>query len=227
MKMIQIKDIWKVYEVGDQKIEALRSVNLGIERGSFVSIVGHSGSGKTTLLSVLGGLTKPTQGSVFIDGVDIWGLPDKELSALRNERLGFIFQFSSRLPTLRVIDNVSLPVIFSKQMNGKGRKDVHGYAAEILSILGLSHKLNAFPSELSGGQQRRVAIARAFINRPSIIVADEPTGDLDAQSESEVMEFFSRINEQEKTTFLLVTHNLDLAKMTDRVFHMRDGILID
>ncbi len=227
MKMIQIKDIWKVYEVGDQKIEALRSVNLGIERGSFVSIVGHSGSGKTTLLSVLGGLTKPTQGSVFIDGVDIWGLPDKELSALRNERIGFIFQFSSLLPTLRVIDNVSLPVIFSKQMNGKGRKDVHGYAAEILSILGLSHKLNAFPSELSGGQQRRVAIARAFINRPSIIVADEPTGDLDAQSESEVMEFFSRINEQEKTTFLLVTHNLDLAKMTDRVFHMRDGILID
>ena len=227
MKMIQIKDIWKVYEVGDQKIEALRSVNLGIERGSFVSIVGHSGSGKTTLLSVLGGLTKPTQGSVFIDGVDIWGLPDKELSALRNERLGFIFQFSSLLPTLRVIDNVSLPVIFSKQMNGKGRKDVHGYAAEILSILGLSHKLNAFPSELSGGQQRRVAIARAFINRPSIIVADEPTGDLDAQSESEVMEFFSRINEQEKTTFLLVTHNLDLAKMTDRVFHMRDGVLID
>ncbi|MFO0754494.1 MAG: ABC transporter ATP-binding protein [Thermodesulfovibrionales bacterium] len=225
--MIRIRDIWKVYDVGDQKIEALRSVNLDIERGSFVSIVGHSGSGKTTLLSVLGGLTKPTKGSVLIDGIDIWGLDDKELSSLRNERIGFIFQFASLLPTLRVIDNVSLPIIFSRRMNGRGRKDIYGHAGEILSTLGLSHKLNAFPSELSGGQQRRVAIARAFINRPSIIVADEPTGDLDAQNEAEVMEFFSRINEQEKTTFLMVTHNLDLAKMTDRVFHMRDGVVLD
>ncbi|MBZ0155067.1 MAG: ABC transporter ATP-binding protein [Alphaproteobacteria bacterium] len=225
--MIQIRDIWKVYDVGDQKIEALRSVTLEIERGSFVSIVGHSGSGKTTLLSVLGGLTKPTRGSVLIEGIDIWGLDDKELSSFRNEKIGFIFQFASLLPTLRVIDNVSLPIIFSSRMNGRGRRDVYAYAGEILSTLGLSHKLNAFPSELSGGQQRRVAIARAFINRPSIIVADEPTGDLDAQNEAEVMEFFSRVNEQEKTTFLLVTHNLDLAKMTDRVFHMRDGVLLD
>lgn len=224
--MIEIKDIWKIYEVGDQKIEALRSVHLDVEKGSFISIVGHSGSGKTTLLSIIGGLTKPTRGAVSIGGIDVWSLNDRDLSALRNEKIGFIFQFASLIPTLRVIDNVSLPIIFEKRMKGKDRKKVYEYAKELLSALGLSHKLQSFPSELSGGQQRRVSIARAFINKPSIIVADEPTGDLDTQNESDVMEFFSKINEQEHTTFLLVTHNLDLAGMTDKVYHMKDGTLL-
>ena len=219
--MLVMRDIWKVYDIGGEKLEALRSVNLEVERGSFISIVGHSGSGKTTLLSVIGGLTEPTKGNVSIDGEDVWKLDDAGLSALRNEKIGFIFQFASLIPTLRVVDNVALPVIFHKG----NHKDVYARAREILSILGLSEKLNSFPSELSGGQQRRVAIARAFTNRPSIVLADEPTGDLDAQSESEVMEFFSEINEKEKTTFLLVTHNMDLAGMTDRTYRMRDGIL--
>lgn len=223
--MIEIKDIWKIYEVGDQKIEALRSVHLNVEKGSFISIVGHSGSGKTTLLSIIGGLTKPTRGAVSIDGIDVWSLNDGDLSALRNEKIGFIFQFASLIPTLRVIDNVSLPIIFEKRMKGKDRKKVFEYAKELLTTLGLSHKVQSFPSELSGGQQRRVSIARAFINKPSIIVADEPTGDLDMQNESEVMEFFSKINEQDHTTFILVTHNLDLAGMTDKVYHMKDGTL--
>lgn len=221
--MMVINDIWKIYDIGGDKLEALKSVNLEIEKGSFISIVGHSGSGKTTLLSVIGGLTEPTRGKVFIDGTDIWKLGDEGLSALRNEKIGFIFQFASLIPTLRVIDNVSLPAIFHKG----NHRDVYARAEEILSVLGLSRKLNAFPSELSGGQQRRVAIARAFINRPAVILADEPTGDLDAQSESEVMEFFSDINEKEKTTFLLVTHSMELAGMTDRVYTMRDGILSD
>lgn len=224
--MIEVKDIWKIYEVGDQKIEALRSVHLDVEKGSFISIVGHSGSGKTTLLSIIGGLTKPTRGAVSIGGIDVWSLNDRDLSALRNEKIGFIFQFASLIPTLRVIDNVSLPIIFEKRMKGKDGKKVYEYAKELLSALGLSHKLQSFPSELSGGQQRRVSIARAFINKPSIIVADEPTGDLDTQNESDVMEFFSKINEQEHTTFLLVTHNLDLAGMTDKVYHMKDGALL-
>lgn len=220
--MIDVNDVWKVYDVGGEKIEALKSVNLKIEKGSFVSIVGHSGSGKTTLLSVLGGLTKPTRGSVHIDGTDIWSLNDRELSSMRNRKIGFIFQFSSLIPTLRAIDNVALPVIYA---NGRetDRKGVYAYAAELLSTLGLSHKLHAYPSELSGGQQRRVSIARAFINRPSIIVADEPTGDLDQQSEGEVMDFFSQTNERDQTTFLLVTHSLALARMTDMVHTMKDG----
>jgi len=223
--MIDIHDIWKVYDVGGQKIEALKSVNLTIEKGSFISIVGHSGSGKTTLLSVLGGLTKPSKGSVRIDGTDIWNLNDRGLSSLRNEKIGFIFQFSSLIPTLRAIDNVVLPVIYANGIKKNDRSVVYEYAEELLSTLGLAHKLQSFPSELSGGQQRRVSIARAFINRPTIILADEPTGDLDTQSEEEVMEFFSRINEQDHTTFLLVTHNLALARMTDKVHTMKDGML--
>lgn len=224
--MIEIKDIWKIYQVGDQQIEALKAVNLKIEKGSFISIVGHSGSGKTTLLSILGGLTKPSRGSVHIDGIDVWTLNDRELSALRNQKIGFIFQFSSLIPTLCAIDNVSLPVIYGNRVMKKDREKVYEYAEELLSTLGLTHKLSAFPSELSGGQQRRVAIARAFINKPAIIVADEPTGDLDMQSESDVMEFFSKINEEYQTTFLLVTHNLALARMTDKVHSMKDGMLI-
>ncbi|OGW38029.1 MAG: hypothetical protein A2010_10910 [Nitrospirae bacterium GWD2_57_9] len=223
--MIDINDVWKIYDVGGEKIEALKSVNLQIEIGSFISIVGHSGSGKTTLLSILGGLTKPSRGSVKIDGTEIWNLNDRQLSAMRNRKIGFIFQFSSLIPTLRAIDNVALPVIYANGHGKTSRKETYEYAAELLSTLGLGRKLQSFPSELSGGQQRRVSIARAFINRPTIIVADEPTGDLDAQSEGEVMEFFSRINEQDKTTFLLVTHNLALARMTDKVHSMKDGML--
>ncbi len=224
--LIDINNVWKIYDVGGEKIEALKSVSLKIERGSFISIVGHSGSGKTTLLSILGGLTKPSRGSVHIDGTDIWNLNDRELSSMRNRKIGFIFQFSSLIPTLRAIDNVALPVIYANGGGKANRKQIYEYAAELLSTLGLSNKLKSFPSELSGGQQRRVSIARAFINRPSIIVADEPTGDLDTQSEGEVMEFFSRINEQDQTTFLLVTHNLALARMTDKVHSMKEGMLI-
>ncbi len=224
--MIDIDDVWKIYDVGEEKIEALRSVSLKIEKGSFVSIVGHSGSGKTTLLSILGGLTKPTKGRVLIEGIDIWTMNDRKLSALRNEKIGFIFQFSSLIPTLRAIDNVALPVIYRNGGRRADRKEIYAHAEELLTTLGLSRKLQAFPSELSGGQQRRVSIARAFINRPAIIVADEPTGDLDTQSEGEVMEFFSRINEQDNTTFLLVTHNLALARMTDKVHSMKDGRII-
>jgi ABC-type lipoprotein export system ATPase subunit len=224
--ILTVKDVWKVYEIGEQRIEALKSVNLEIEKGSFVSIVGHSGSGKTTLLSVVGGLTEPSQGSVLIDGTEVWKLKDAGLSALRNEKIGFIFQFASLIPTLRVIDNVALPVIFNEFTREK-RKDIYRRAEEVLTTLGLSTKLQSFPSELSGGQQRRVAIARAFTNRPTLVLADEPTGDLDAQSESEVMDFFSEVNEKEQTTFVLVTHSLDLAGMTDRTFRMRDGVLMN
>lgn len=221
--VITIQDIWKVYDIGDQKVEALHAVNLDVARGDFISIVGHSGSGKTTLLSVIGGLTEPTRGKIHLDGTDVWSLRDAELSVLRNRKIGFIFQFASLIPTLQAIDNVALPVLF----NGGNKKGIYDRAEDILTTLGLSKKINSFPSELSGGQQRRVAIARAFINKPDIILADEPTGDLDTQSEAEVMEFFACINKKEHTTFLLVTHSQTLAGMTDRAYRMKDGVLLE
>jgi ABC-type lipoprotein export system ATPase subunit len=222
---ISIQDVWKIYDIGGQKIEALKSVNMEIEAGSFVSIVGHSGSGKTTLLSTTGGLTEPSKGKVYIAGVNIWALNDKGLSGIRNKRMGFIFQFASLIPTLRAIDNIVLPVIFSQNGPRLDKKKIYERAEEMLSLLGLETKLNSYPQELSGGQQRRVAIARAFINRPAIVLADEPTGDLDAVSESEVMGFFHRINREEGITFVMVTHNLYLASLTSRTYTMKDGIL--
>jgi len=159
--MITINELWKVYEVGEQKIEAIRDVNLEVETGEFVSIVGHSGCGKSTFLSMLGGLTEPTKGSILIDDKNIWELNDIEISHLRNKKIGFIFQFASLIPTLKTIENVVLPIIFNA--GTRNRKELYERAGELLNRLGLSEKIDAYPSEISGGQQRRVAIARAFI----------------------------------------------------------------
>lgn len=221
--MITIKELWKVYEVSDQRIEAVRNINLEVKRGEFVAIVGHSGCGKSTFLSMLGGLTEPTNGNIVIDNVDIWMLNDARISDLRNKKIGFIFQFSSLIPTLKTIDNVILPVMFNSAV--RDRKEIYERAETLLRNLGLSERVNAYPSELSGGQQRRVAITRAFINNPKIILADEPTGDLDEQSERDVMDFFLEINKKEEVTFIMVTHNLSLAKETNRVLYMKEGII--
>jgi ABC-type lipoprotein export system ATPase subunit len=218
--MIVTENLCKVYKVGDAEIEAVREVNLKIKKGEFVSIVGHSGCGKTTLLSLIGGLIKPTYGSVFINGIDIWSLSEDELSSLRNEEIGFIFQFASLIPTLNAIENVMLPSTFREERKG----DVYK-AEELLSLVGLSHRMNYYPSQLSGGEQRRVAIARALMNSPDIILADEPTGDLDEETEKEVMKLFLKINKEFDTTFLLVTHNSELAKQANRMLVMRHGII--
>jgi ABC-type lipoprotein export system ATPase subunit len=212
----------KVYRIGDQEIEAVRSVDIGIERGKFVSIVGHSGSGKTTLLSMIGGLTRPTHGKVYIDDIDIWSMSDEELSELRNKKIGFIFQFSSLIPTLNALENVMLPVAFGKGV----AEGVEARAVELLELVGLENRINSMPSQLSGGEQRRVAIARALINDPDIILADEPTGDLDRDTEEEVMELFLKINRDFGKTFVMVTHNPELAERTDVTLRMENGSII-
>jgi putative ABC transport system ATP-binding protein/lipoprotein-releasing system ATP-binding protein len=218
--MIEAKGLTKRYFIGSEEIRAVDNVSLSIKKGEFVSIVGHSGSGKTTLLSLLGGLTRPDSGSIHIDGIDILSLKDNELSEYRNEKVSFIYQFSSLIPTLTALENVILPTIFSKKKIGGNLIDK---AKELLSLVGLKDKFNAYPSQLSGGQQRRVAIARAFINDPELVLADEPTGDLDEDTEKEVMDLFERFNREMGITFILVTHNRELAKGAKRRFQMISG----
>lgn len=218
--IIELNDLWRIYQIGDQAIEAVRGVSLKVESGEFVSIVGHSGSGKSTLLSMIGGLAKPTRGSVLIDGVDLWSRDDDYRSAVRNKKLGFVFQFASLIPTLTAIDNVVLPHMF----NGAGAEPAaYEDAQQLLVRVGLSDKLGAYPNELSGGQQRRVAIARALVNRPVVILADEPTGDLDEQTETEVMDVLLKSAREYRAAFLIVTHNRTIAQSADRTLQLRNG----
>jgi len=219
--MIEIENLIKTYRTGQDVINAVDGVNMNIEAGDFASIMGHSGSGKSTLLSLIGGLTKPDSGKVQVGKADIWSISDDSLSALRNDRIGFIYQFSSLMPTLNVIENILLPAVFSR----KRKEDKLIYAKELLQMFGIADKEKAYPSELSGGQQRRVAIARAFINRPKLILADEPTGDLDEETESEVMRLFQQINKEEGTTLVIVTHSSDIAGLAGKKYRMTNGQL--
>ncbi|RMG02144.1 MAG: ABC transporter ATP-binding protein, partial [Nitrospirae bacterium] len=181
--MIEVLNLTKTYRIDSEVIKAVDNVSFTIGDGEFISILGHSGSGKTTLLSLIGGLTRPDSGTVRIDGTDIWQIPDDELALLRNRKINFIYQFSSLVPTLNVVENVLLPTAFSKERSGKE----YDFALELLEMVGIADKEKAYPAQLSGGQQRRAAIARAFVNNPSIILADEPTGDLDEETEAEIM----------------------------------------
>lgn len=219
MVQIELSDISKVYTVGDQTIRAVDGVSLKIEKGDFLSIVGHSGSGKTTLLSIIGGIIRPTSGRVLYDGADICTLDDDRLSAYRNSKIGFMFQFASLLPILTARENVLLPGLFGPSGRAVDRKK----AEEYLSIVGLGDKIEAYPSQLSGGQQRRVAIARALMNGPEVILADEPTGDLDEETEAEIMDLFKRLNSENKVTFIFITHNLSLARQAQKQMRMGQG----
>lgn len=218
-KVIVLQHLTKSYEDRGKIIKAVDGLNMEVKRGEFISIVGPSGCGKTTLLSLISGLIRPTKGTVFVDGVDIWTLTESELSLLRNKRIGFVFQFASLIPTLNAIENVMLPSAFGVNQ----KKDVFNRAKELMDLVGLSQRIDSYPSQLSGGEQRRVAIARALINSPDIILADEPTGDLDEVTQGEVMKLFVKINKEFGTTFLLVTHNTELTKQTDRKLTMRHG----
>ncbi|MBW6520202.1 MAG: ABC transporter ATP-binding protein [Desulfoarculaceae bacterium] len=219
--MIECRELTKTYLVEKKPVFAVDNVNLSISRGEFVVILGHSGSGKTTLLSLIGGLTTPDRGQVLVDGEENWQQSDNDLSTMRNSRIGFIFQFASLIPTLTVMENILLPMTFS--LNPAGNRAM---AREILAEVGLADRENSFPSQLSGGQQRRVAIARSFINQPDIILADEPTGDLDEETERDILDLFSRYNAK-GTTFVVVTHNSNLAATQKgaRVFSMSQGVL--
>jgi ABC-type lipoprotein export system ATPase subunit len=221
--VIEINGLDKAYDVDGQTLKAVDSVSFTIDNGEMVSIIGHSGSGKTTLLSLIGGLTRPNAGSVVIDNVNIWSMDDDSLSAFRNKKISFIYQFSSLIPTLTAFENVMLPTAF-----GEYSADTAEYAKELLEIVGLKDKLNSYPSHLSGGQQRRVAIARAFINRPEIVLADEPTGDLDEETEEEIINLFRRMNKERNITFVIVTHNKEVAaSATTRKLKMSYGKLSD
>ena len=217
--MIEAQGITKRYRDGAGILSAVKDVSIRINQGEFVLILGRSGSGKSTLLSMLGGLTKPDEGRVVFDGEDLWALPDSRISRLRADKLGFIFQFSGLIPTLTALDNVMVPSLFSKNPGKCAER-----AVEVLTTFGLSEKLNSYPSQLSGGELKRVAIARSMINNPSVILADEPTGDLDVNTEKTIMEYILRIHREGKT-IVMVTHNPALCQYSDKVFRVEDGIL--
>jgi putative ABC transport system ATP-binding protein/lipoprotein-releasing system ATP-binding protein len=219
--MIQCEQLTKSYVADDNIVQAVDHVDLNIARHDFAVILGHSGSGKTTLLSLIGGLTSPDSGAIRIHGRDHRGAGDRYLSALRNKTIGFIFQFASLIPTLTALENLLLPLSF-----GAGAGDGKERALALLDQVGLADKANVYPSQLSGGQQRRIAIARAFINDPEIILADEPTGDLDEDTENDILGMFRCFHEQ-GTTFVVVTHNVALADSQHecRVLHMKNGRL--
>jgi ABC-type lipoprotein export system ATPase subunit len=222
--MIDLKKITKVYTLNQElTVRAVVEVDLQVAEGEFLVITGRSGSGKTTLLNLIAGLTRPTGGKVFLDGTDLWDLSDKQRSQLRNQKIGFIFQFPSLLPTLTILENVALPDMF----NPVQRKDqVFENAAQLLQTVGLKEKINAYPRQLSAGQQQRVVVARALLNKPQVILADEPTSNLDEQTEQEIMELFQKIHEQTGITILMVTHTRQLVRYGTRSVEMASGAIV-
>jgi len=220
-KVIEVQDLTKVYKIGDVQVKALRGVNLNISKGEFVAIMGPSGSGKSTLMNILGCLDTPTKGTYILENTDAGKLKDNKLAEIRNKKIGFVFQTFNLLSRNNVIGNVELPLIYSTKNGVKDRKSKIMDSIKEVNLTGWEkHK----PSELSGGQRQRVAIARALINGPSIILADEPTGNLDSVTGEEIIAIFQKLNREGKT-ILLVTHELDIALHTNRIVYMRDGII--
>lgn len=222
MTLIEIKDIWKTYNIGDIELHALQKVSLSIDTGEFISIMGPSGSGKSTFMNMLGCLDKPTSGKYFLDGIDVTFLDRDELADIRNVKIGFVFQGFNLIPRTSAIENVELPMIYSKV----SRKDKREVALNALKIVGLEDRGNHTPNQLSGGQQQRVAIARAIVNDAPIILADEPTGNLDTKTSCEIMELFVRLNKESGKTIILVTHEPDIAQYSERIIRFKDGHLI-
>ncbi len=215
--MIEAKNIKKSFG----NLHVLKGIDFRINKGEIVSIVGASGAGKTTLLQIIGTLDKPDSGKVLIKDINIVGLPDKKLAKLRNEEIGFVFQFHHLLPEFTALENVCMPAF----IRGLKRKDAEQRANELLDFLNLKDRNHHKPNELSGGEQQRVAVARALINNPSVILADEPSGNLDSANKKELHELFFRLRDEFKQTFIIVTHDEDLASMSDRILHIKDGIV--
>ncbi|MCQ2226469.1 MAG: ABC transporter ATP-binding protein [Bacteroidales bacterium] len=202
-------------------LEVLKGINLHIEKGEVVSIVGASGAGKTTLLQIVGSLDKPTSGKVFIDGTDLGQLSEKQMSDFRNKHIGFVFQFHQLLPEFTALENVMLPALIA----GKSKSQAETDALELMSFLNISNRKEHKPSEMSGGEKQRVAIARALINRPSVVFADEPSGNLDSQNAEELQKLFFSLRERYGQTFVIVTHDMHLASMCDRMIKIKDGLV--
>ena len=220
MSILETKDLRKVYGTGDTAVRALDGVDLTIEHGEFVAIVGTSGSGKSTLLHMLGGLDRPTSGSVFVDGKDIFSFKDEALTIFRRRKIGFVFQSYNLVPVLNVQENIVLPI----QLDG--RRVDKAFVRQIVRTLGLEERLEALPSQLSGGQQQRVAIARALAAKPAIILADEPTGNLDSRTSQDVMSLLKVTSEKFSQTIVMITHNEEIAQMADRIIRIEDGRIV-
>jgi putative ABC transport system ATP-binding protein len=219
--VIQVEQVTKVYDLGQVKVRALRDVTLRIERGDFVAVMGSSGSGKSTLMNILGCLDVPTRGRYLIDGTDVGAMDQDDLSDLRNRKLGFVFQSFNLVPRTSAVANVELPLAYA----GVGRAERRVRAADALAAVGMSDRLHHEPSELSGGQQQRVAVARAIVTNPSLILADEPTGNLDSRSTGDVLAIFSRLNAEGRTV-VLITHEPDVAAQSKRVIRLSDGAVV-
>jgi len=219
---VEVRDLVKIYKLGAVQIKALRGVSFSCRRGEMVAIVGPSGSGKTTLLNLIGTLDKPTSGQVLLDGVDVTKLSEKELTLLRRKKIGFVFQFFNLIPVLTAFENVELPMLIAGV-----KKEVREKRAKyLLELVGLTDRMHHKPDELSGGEQQRVAIARALANKPTLLLADEPTGDLDTETGLKVVNLMRELTKKENATAIIVTHDLDVASIADRILKMRDGKII-
>jgi putative ABC transport system ATP-binding protein len=222
MPIIEAQGITKVYRLGDIDVEALRGVSLTIKKGEFVAVMGPSGSGKSTFMNILGCLDKPTDGKYLLEDIDISNLVRDELAGIRNKKIGFVFQGFNLLPRTSAIENVELPMLY----DGIPAKERRGKAVEALKNVGLEGRENHHPNQLSGGQQQRVAIARALVNNAPIILADEPTGNLDTKTSAEIMEIFAKLNTESNITIILITHENDIAAYSRRIIKFLDGLVI-
>ncbi|CAN5566105.1 ABC transporter ATP-binding protein [soil metagenome] len=221
--MLSCRGLRKDYLTERGAVAAVDGIDLDVAAGRYAAIIGRSGSGKSSLMAMIGGLSRPSEGQVFIDGTDIWSLGERGLADFRNRRIGYVFQFASLLPTLRLIDNVALPAMLGRR---GGSPETYVKASELLGQMGLGDHLDAYPSEVSAGEQRRAVIARALINEPAMILADEPTSDLDEQTEIEIMDELLAVNRDRGATLILVTHNLALAGQAGQIVHIAHGTIV-
>ncbi len=219
MSLIELRSISKTYKSAGLDVEVLKDVSLRIEEGEYVSIIGPSGAGKSTLMTIMGCLGLPTQGTYILDGEEVERVSDRELSRIRNEKIGFVFQAFHLLPGVKALDNVMMPLLYSRKVP----KDAKQRAQAVLEKVGLGHRMTHTPGQLSGGEQQRVTIARALINNPKILLADEPTGNLDSKNGVEIMKTFDRLNREEGTTIILITHDREVARHAKRILIIKDG----
>lgn len=221
MSLLEVKSVSKIYGKGNNAVHALKDIKFSVDKGEYIAIVGESGSGKSTLLNIIGALDTPTEGNVIINNKDLFSMKDSELTVFRRRNIGFVFQGFNLIPELTVEQNIIFPVLLDY------KKPDRKYLEELLNILGLQERKNHLPSELSGGQQQRVAIGRALITRPSLILADEPTGNLDSKNSSEVISLLKESSQKYEQTIIMITHSRSIAQAADRVLRVSDGILVD
>lgn len=220
MEILRVENLKKIYGEGENEVKAVNDVSFSVQKGEFVAIIGSSGSGKSTLLHLIGGVDRPTQGKVYIDGTDIYSLKDDELAIFRRRHIGLIYQFYNLIPILNVVENITLPCDLD------GKKVEKNDLDELLGTLGLENRKNHLPNELSGGQQQRVAIGRSLISKPAIVLADEPTGNLDMKASEEIIKLLKYSNKKYNQTIIMITHNIEIAKVADRIIKIEDGKIV-